>query len=102
MKKPLSLSVKITAVMGCTLGRHELPHNNLDFVQCSLSVKKVTHLFSCFLFYCGKSHNIKHTVLTIYMVNKLSGTKDIHIVMQLSPSSVSQIFHLPELKLYAH
>ena len=36
------------------------------------------------------------------MVNKLSGTKDIHIVMQLSPSSVSQIFRLPELKLGPH
>ena len=33
------------------------------------------------------------------MVNELSGTKDIHIVVQLSPSSISQIFCFFILKL---
>ena len=32
---------------------------------------------------------------------QFSGTNYIHTIVQLSPSSVSQIFHLPELKLWA-
>ena len=33
---------------------------------------------------------------------QFGGTKHIHIVVQLSPSSASRIFHLPKLKLCPH
>ena len=50
-------------------------------------------------FYCGKSHNIKHAILTI-----VNGTVQWHFstVVQILPSSVSPDFHLPKLKLCSH
>ena len=47
-----------------------------------------------FLCVCGKSH-IKLNI--VFLTLQFSGTKYIHLVVQLSPSSITRIFHLPSL-----
>ena len=42
------------------------------------------------------THNMKFTVLTIYMYIY------IHIIVQPSPPSITRNFHLPRLKLHTH
>ena len=54
-----------------------------------------------FFFTVVKVTDIKHTILTIFNCI-VQGHKYIHIVVKLSPSSISRIFHLPKLKFYPH
>ena len=47
-------------------------------------------------------HIIWSILFSAYLTVHFSGTKHIHIVVKLPPSSISQIFHLPKRKLCPH
>lgn len=51
------------------------------------------------MFYCGESHIIWKLLIWPGLTVQFRDTKYVCIVVQLQPSSISRIFHLPELKL---
>ena len=64
-------------------------------------VLKLEQLKKILFFTVVKITDIKHTILTIFNC-VVQWHKYIHIVVKLSPSSISRIFHLPKLKFYPH
>ena len=53
-------------------------------------------------FYCDKSHIMLNILFYPYLTLQFSSTKYVHIVVQLSPSSISQNCHLPKVKPCLH
>lgn len=53
----------------------------------------------CNSFYCGKIHERKLTILTVFeafFTVQFCGIKDLHLVVQTSPASVSSLSFLKE------
>ena len=69
-------------------------------IHC-LPCAKIGTIKNILFFTVVKVTDIKHTILTIFNC-VVQWHKYIHIVVKLSPSSISRIFHLPKLKFYPH